>query len=187
MVDIEERIDVLFEQKSSCPMCSSEADLTVFEYRSPYEVIVITTIKCSYCGYRRSDILPIIEEDENKCLEVKVEYPQDLNTLLFVPPGSSIELPELKIKIEFAEFADTSMGNYVTVEAILHYITELYENTCSQIMLELGPSKCEYALNIFKQTLKDVSAHITVRITNNYGNIRVVKTYRKNFENCNYT
>lgn len=182
--DIQEKVSVLFEQKIECPVCGSEANLTVSEYRSLYETLVISTIKCSYCGYRKSDILPIIEEDENKCLDIKVEHPQDLNTLIFIPPSSSIELPELKLKIEFAELADTIMGNYATVDAIILYIIELLEYACSLQEIGLEPDKCDLALKILKQTLKEAYTRITVRITNSYGNIKVVKTYRENFEKC---
>lgn len=183
-MDIQERINVLSEQKIECPVCGSEANLTVSEYRSLYETLVITTIRCGYCGYRKSDVIPIIEEDEDKCLEVKVKHPKDLNTLVFVPPSSSIELPELEVKIDFAEFTDIRMGSYVTIDGILLYIAELLERACSQLELGLDPSKCEFALKNIRQVLEDASIPITVRITNSYGNIKVVKSYRENVEKC---
>jgi len=183
-VDIQERINVLTEQKIKCPVCGNEANFTVSEYRSLYETLVITTIKCGYCGYRKSDVTPIIEEDEDKCLKVKVEHPKDLSTLIFVPPSSSIELPELEVKIDFAEFTDIRMGSYITVDGILLYIAELLEHTCSRLELGLDPSKCEYALKNIRQALEDASTPITIRIANSYGNIKVVKSYRGNVEKC---
>jgi C4-type Zn-finger protein len=183
-VDIEERIAILSVQKIGCPVCGNEATLTISEYRSLYETLVIVTLRCSFCGYRKTEVIPIIEEDEYKCLEVMLEDVQDLKTLIFVPPGASIELPELEIKLELAEFTDIVMGNYVTVEGILIDIADNIEKLCKEVEQGLDTEKCRSTAGILRQIARDVSTPMTIRITSNVGNIRVVRSYRSNFKKC---
>lgn len=182
--DIEEKISILFEQTVKCPNCGGEAMLTVSEYKSLHETLVITTLKCSRCGYKKSDIIPIIAEDENKCLEIKIEKEEDLKTLIFIPPGSSIEIPELSISIELAELADIHIGNYVTIEGILLDTVEKLEKLCQEPEQGLDSTTCIHDLMLLKKVLENSSVTLTVRIKNSVGNIKVVRSYRGNYGKC---
>lgn len=158
--------------------------LTISEYKSFYETLVIIVLKCSFCGYRKTDVIPIIEEDEHKCLEVKLENVQDLKTLIFIPPGSVIEIPELEIKIELAELTDILMGNYVTVESILLNVIDNLGRYCQELEQDPNINKCLHILEILKKAVENSTPSLTVRVTNKHGNVKIVKTYRDNFKKC---
>jgi len=180
-VNIGERISILFEHKVGCPACGSEADLTVSEYKSMYETLVLVTLKCGTCGYRKSDVIPIVEEDENKCIEIRVEDVSDLNTLIYVPPGSKIEVPELSISFELSELTDMLMGSYTTVEGILVDFNERLEDACAAN--EIPQDSCSTLILKLRQAAEG-RLPLTVRVTNSYGNVKIVRTYRNNFARC---
>lgn len=188
IMSIEEKVSVLFEYDTKCPTCSSKATTTVAEYRSPYETIVIVTLKCAYCGYKKSDVIPIIEEDENKCVEIAISSPQDLNTLLYLPPSSVIEIPEFSLRIELADLESMHIGSYVTTDAILHEAADFLESICRYQDLSpetpLSKDACTSMLETIRQATVSTPKPLTIRITNSYGNIRIVKTHRENYRRC---
>jgi C4-type Zn-finger protein len=183
-IDIGERVYILSTQKIGCPVCGNEASLIISEYRSLYETLIIITLRCSNCGYKKAEVIPIIEEDEYKCIEVKVENVEDLKTLVFIPPGSSIEIPEFEVKLELAELSDIVMGNYVTVDGILLDIADNLEKVCIEAEQGLDVEKCVNIVNTLRRSAENPSTPITVRVISSVGNIRIVRSYRNNFKKC---
>lgn len=180
-----EIVSVLLEQKILCPQCGEdEASITVSRYNLPQDVLIIITLKCLKCGYKKNDIIPITYENADKCIEINVETSIDLNTVIYIPPGSAIELQELKIRIDLAELSDISMGSYVTIDGILVYIVEYLDRFCLQI--EESVEKCLTIVGILRRIVEEMNPimQLTVKIVNNNGNIKIIKTYRDNYRKC---
>lgn len=188
MEPVNRRIELLYRYGERCPNCGEEAYVEISEYKSGGETLIITTLRCSSCGYKKSEILPILDEDEFKCLEINIEEPRDLNTILHIPPGSTIEVPQLGLRLELAELANIAVGSYITVDGLLEDIREHLEDYCRQLSEQLldttNIDRCVLVLEVLKQASIDASIPLTIKVYNSYGNIRVVKTYRDNNKKC---
>lgn len=180
----EENITILFEHKITCPNCGNEAEVVFAEYSLINETLVIMTMKCQNCGYRKSDIIPITNEGIEKCLEIKISTPEDLNTIIYIPPGSTIEIPELSLRIDIAELSDMSIGSYATVDGILINTIEYLEPVCTQQEDVTSVEECVKILKTLRQAASEASIPITIRVSNSYGDIKVVRTYRNNYSWC---
>lgn len=168
-------ISLLSKQTILCPKCRNEAEITISEYSTQYEDIVIVSLKCSYCGHRKGDIIPIISESIEKCIEVEVKRPEDLNTLLYIPQDTTISIPEIGIEVDFREL---TLGSYVTIDGILLEIAEKTRIICSDQKLA---DSCTSILQIFNDIFSGNIKPLTIRLTNPYGGVRVVNTYRENY------
>lgn len=180
----QKRISVLFEQKTVCDNCNGEAYITISEYLAPYERLIIITLKCSECGYKKTDIVPIIDEDSSRCLEIRIEDPVDLNTLVYIPPGSTIEIPEVNLKVDLAELSHIDIGSYTTIDGILLDMLENLEQLCPEQGDLGGIERCRYTVESLRRAIDSGGGSLTIRIVNSYGNVKVVKSYRSNSRSC---
>ncbi len=105
-----------------CPYC--KADLEIYEkiHKIPYfGEILIFTVRCPKCGFRKTDIEILKEEGKTKyILEVKEE--EDLNSLVIRSTTGRIEIPELGVEIEPGPAAEAFI---TTVEGILDRIERI--------------------------------------------------------------
>lgn len=95
-----------------------------------------------------------------------------------------VEIPELNFKIEIAELEDIHIGSYLTVEAILHELAYFLESICKNQEASVDKDSCTSMLEMIRQTIKDTPRSLTIRITNDYGSIKIIKTYRSNYRKC---
>ncbi|MHA1238637.1 MAG: ZPR1 zinc finger domain-containing protein [Candidatus Odinarchaeia archaeon] len=87
--------------KTMCPVCK-KAYLTEFtgKYTAPYiGDILIFTIKCDKCGFKRSEILPLQEKEPSRYM-VKVEAPCDLYFKVLRSTTGFVRIPEYGVSME---------------------------------------------------------------------------------------
>ncbi len=117
-----------------CPYCKSDLEIYEKIHEIPYfGKIVIFTVRCPNCGFKKSDI-EILEEKEPLRYEFKVENLEDLNTLVIRSSTGKISIPELGIDIEPGPAAE---GFITTVEGILDRIERIVR-TAARWRLEEG-------------------------------------------------
>ena len=112
-----------------CPVCGRET-LRVEEYI--YEVpligkVVLTTGRCSSCGYRYSDAR-LAEAREPGKVVYRVEKPEDLNALVVVSSSATVLIPELGLE---SKPGPAAQGYITTVEGVLDRFLEALEAACS--------------------------------------------------------
>ncbi|MEM4942636.1 MAG: hypothetical protein QXG46_04880, partial [Ignisphaera sp.] len=169
-------VSLLSKQTILCPICRNEAEITISEYSTQHEDIVIISLKCNYCSYRRSDIIPIASESIEKCIEIEIKEPKDLNTLLYIPQDTTISIPEIGVEVDVKEL---TLGSYITVDGILFEVAEKMRIVCLDQKLA---DNCIDTLQILNDIISGNVKPLTIRLMSLYGGIRVVKTYRENYK-----
>ncbi len=166
------------ETNIACPFCKKDAILSIYEYQLPLdESILIITIKCPNCGFKESEIFNKGSEGYSKCIELKIENDVDLNTLVYINPGTILELRDLGITIEVHRL---DIGYIVTVEALIIHIVDVVEAICKD-------SRNDNCIKIV-ETLNNVIGgrnNLTIVLRDQMGITRILKTYREsNFGFC---
>ncbi|MDK6027776.1 hypothetical protein QPL79_00100 [Ignisphaera sp. 4213-co] len=159
-----------------CPVCNSIATINIYTYETPpNEKIIIMTMKCENCGFKTSTIIPIATSFSNKCIAIEIATPQDLNTLIYVPEDSIIEISEINIKIEVSQL---KFGNILTIDAILLYVLELLEQIASS-------ENNMQNIKLLNEILNgNVNKKITIIIKSEYG-VEVLKSHsNENYRVC---
>lgn len=170
----------LMKSTISCSVCGNEAELTAVEYSNSRDVFIIITFKCPVCGYRRNDVIPIVNENSNKCIEINVEHPEDLNTLIHLPQDTTIIISELSLEIEIKEF---SAGSYVTLDNILIEVVEKLKSICSDLDNN-SKNQCNHIIEVIENIMKGNIEPITIKLISDYDGVKIVKTYRENYKKC---
>ncbi|MEL9940308.1 MAG: hypothetical protein QW632_02655 [Ignisphaera sp.] len=162
-----------------CPVCGSIALTYLHLYQAPHnETVAIVTIKCDKCGFKYSTVLSIATSfSDNKCIEIEVSDPQDLRTLIYLSDNTTIEIPDIGIKVDLSQLR---LGSIVTVDAILSYLVEWIENA------QHIENNDEFAktLLLLKSLLDeniDRKIKIVIRSDNGVG---IINSYRKNYSRC---
>lgn len=124
-------------------------------------------------------MIPIVNEDSERCIEVNIEQPEDLNTILYIPQDTTIIIPELGININAKEL---TAGSYLTVDGILFEVSEKLGIMCTD--WALNTAGCVHVLEMISDVAKGNVRPLTLKLTNPYGNIKVVKAYRNNSKKC---
>jgi len=111
-----------------CPVCGRET-LRVEEYI--YEVpmlgkVIISTGKCTACGYRYSDARLAEARGPSKIV-YPVQKPEDLNALVVVSSSATVLVPELGLE---ARPGPAAQGYITTVEGVLDRFLEALEAAC---------------------------------------------------------
>jgi zinc finger protein len=90
--------------------------------------VLITTYICSSCGYKHSDII-CLEDHGPSRLEVNVSKPEDLRIMVARSNTASIEIPELKLRLDPAghsqAFVTNIEGVLLRFEEALHRLKTL--------------------------------------------------------------
>ena len=112
----------VFRYKINCPSCGKESlNVVEFIYDTPYfGKLLVSTTYCSNCGYRSYDTLNL-ESSEHIRIEVKVESPEALNSLVIRGKKGIIRIPELDIEITPGPISDPFI---TTIEGVLYRILE---------------------------------------------------------------
>ncbi|MEB3780651.1 MAG: ZPR1 zinc finger domain-containing protein [Desulfurococcales archaeon] len=124
------KLQPLFRVTSRCPVCGSYS-LIIEEilYEVPYfGKIIISTGKCSNCGYKYSDVRTAESRGPQKIV-VKVTGEKELRYLLIKSALASIYIREKGYKITPGP---ASTGFITTIEGILHRIHEVLEIICKE-------------------------------------------------------
>ncbi len=104
------------ETSIDCPVCGSKLFMIYYTTNIPYEgKIVINTYVCHKCMYKNPQVFTD-NQDKKQRIELSIETPDDLNTLIYRSPKASIVLPDLGTEILPG---NESNGEITTVEGIL--------------------------------------------------------------------
>jgi zinc finger protein len=111
--------------KLQCPLCQ-EGVLEVLE--SYYDIpffgrAALTSMTCSKCGYRRSDVASLEVRPPCRC-EVKVEGPEDLSLRVVRSSTATITIPELGVEVKPGPIAEGFISN---VEGVLRRVERVLE------------------------------------------------------------
>ncbi|MGB9709087.1 MAG: ZPR1 zinc finger domain-containing protein [Infirmifilum sp.] len=100
-----------------CPFCGGPLNVTEAEYEIPMlgKVLIISK-KCSKCGYKRNDIIPL-EYRRHTRLYMKVEAPEDFRVKVVRSPTTRILIPELGLEVEPGIDAEMFVTN---IEGLLY-------------------------------------------------------------------
>ncbi|ADM26945.1 ZPR1-type Zinc finger domain protein [Ignisphaera aggregans DSM 17230] len=178
-IDMDLTKDLLVgEINITCPLCKKDAILSLYEYHlSLDESIVIMTIKCPNCGYKDNEIFSEGSKEYNMCIELKVENDVDLNTLIYINPGTMVELRDLGISIEIYQL---DIGHIVTTEALILHIIDVIENTC----IGSQDNTCAHIIEALNDVIKSKKS-ISIVLRDPKGVTRILKTYREsNYSFC---
>ncbi len=161
-----------------CPLCKKDAILSLYNYHlSSDESIVIMAIKCPHCGFRDSEIFSEGFREYNICIELRVENEADLNTLIYINPGTIVELRDLGISTEIYQL---NIGHIVTIEALILHMIDVIENTCIGSQNDICINIIEALNNVIKN-----KKNISIVLRDPKGVTRILKTYREdNYSFC---
>lgn len=176
-VDLGERLVEIDRHYVPCPVCGSSATAVVYSYTDlKGDSIAILTLKCQYCSFKLSDVMPLYENDEVVCIDVRIERDADLNTILYIPSEIDVEIPKLGIVIEARSIR---IGSIVTVDAVLHYIADSLESSCSE-------SSCMEVVRRLRDAAHGVvSEPISMTIKSVFSPLKVLASYREgNYSYC---
>jgi C4-type Zn-finger protein len=165
---------------STCPVCGSDIDIYLHIYRAPLnESIAILTIKCEKCGFKSSSILTINASMMYNCIKLKIELPEDLNTLLYIGENVDIEVPDMDIYVSSSQL---SIGNIVTADAIMLYIIDSLKELC---ISNPADNRCKRLHDMGHQiTLGKIEDKVEI-ILKSSGGIGILKRYRDgNYDLC---
>ncbi|MCS7110960.1 MAG: hypothetical protein N3D82_03460 [Ignisphaera sp.] len=177
-VDLCNRLVEIDRYSVTCPVCSGSAMVVVHSYSdSKGDSTAIVTLKCEHCGFKASDAAPLYEVDDAVCIDVRIERDADLSTILFLPSQVDVEIPKLGVAVEARSIR---IGSIVTVDALLHYIADSIEVSCSG---ELGCGRVVERLRELASGV--VSEPVTVYIKSLFSPLKVLRSYREgNYRYC---
>jgi len=165
------------EEVVKCPVCGADARLELYIHNAPIPgPVLIMTMRCPRCGYRFRDVSFIEEGGRPLRIRIRVEEPDDLNTIVFRGPRASIRVPELGIEITPGP---AHQGDITTVDGILALVHDHVEPLCSNLE---DPEGCRGFLRRVESFLKGVVAEpITVEIVDPEGISTVYRSKKRNY------
>jgi zinc finger protein len=158
---------------STCPNCARESlEFRELETAVPFfGKVLISTYICSFCGYKHSDIICLEDHGPSK-LEVKVSRPEDLRIMVARSNTASIEIPELKLRLDPAGHSQAFVTN---VEGVLTRFEEALER-----LGVLGDAKEEVERKRIAEQIdlaKEGKLPFTLIIEDPQGNSTIVRDY----------
>ena len=150
-----------------CPICG-KGDLEVVEVYHDipfFGKVVLTSMTCSRCGYRRSDVASL--EIKPPCrYELRVESPEDLNVRVVRSSTATITIPELGVEIKPGPIAEGFISN---VEGVLRRVERVLEQLVRDAETPEEEAKAKEALERIKEAAEGRLA-FTLIIEDPYGN-----------------
>jgi len=165
---------------SICPLCGSSINIYLHMYKTPLdESIAILTAKCGKCGFKSSSILTIRTSVTHNCIKLKIEKPEDLNTIIYIGENAEIEIPSMNIYVSSSQL---NIGSIITADAILLYIIDSLRGLCTS---NLTDNRCKELIDMENQiSLGKIRDKVEVILKSSEG-ISILKSYRDgNYEQC---
>jgi len=159
-------------EKIICPVCGKkEFKIILLDYEVPYfGKILLVSGKCLNCGFKHNDVF-VPEVKEPIEYKVKVENEEDLMIRVVRSSNCTVEIPELKAKIEPGSL---SQGYITNVEGILLRIEEVFKGQKES----LGKEKVEKVLNKIEK-MKEGKEKFTLILKDPTGNSAIVSPKAK--------
>ncbi len=152
-----------------CPECSNKATFYETTHNVPnFGKIVITTIVCSHCSFRYTDVLNVESSKKAKKFKAIIEKPEDLNIKVIRSSSSTIKIEELGLEVNPGSISE---GYYSNIEGIL----ERFENAINAI--ETNDKKTLNEINKRLEQIKKAKnskIKFTVILEDPYGNSALV-------------
>jgi len=99
-----------------CPFCGGDMIVTEAEYEVPgLGKVILVNRRCTKCGYRRNDIIPLRSEGHRR-IYFRVEEPEDYRVKIVRSPYARIVIPELGLELNPGMDAEIFVTN---VEGLL--------------------------------------------------------------------
>lgn len=109
------------ESVIECPFCGSNMVVRESVYDMPdMGKVLLTSRKCSKCGYRHSDVIPL-ESKKHVRLYYRVDCIDDLYTRIIRSNAASIEIPEFGFALDPGVAAQMVITN---IEGILQLVMD---------------------------------------------------------------
>ncbi len=117
------------EMKVKCPACGRET-LVLEDYL--YEIphvgkVILTSGKCSYCGYKFTDVR-LAEARNPRKIVFQVKEPKDVNVLIVKASTATVKVPELGLEMKPGPAAE---GFITTIEGLLARFLDVLRIACS--------------------------------------------------------
>jgi len=118
------RPKLLWKLDINCPACKNEMVIEEYIHNIPIiGRIILSSGECKSCGFIYRDTR-MADSRGSQILKYRVESGEDLNTIVVRSASASIEIPELKVKVNPGA---ASQGFITTVEGVLQRIVEVME------------------------------------------------------------
>ncbi len=136
------------EIEAKCPACGRPGlKIEDYLYNMPFVGdIILSTGKCSYCGYRYNDVR-VVEAKAPQKIVFSVEGVEDLNALVVRASTATIRIPEIGGEIKPGPAAQ---GFITTIEGILYMFKDILEFLCTTSS-DVDRSVCEEKMKWIKE------------------------------------
>ncbi len=144
----------LHEEVTRCPACGKNTlRVQVYMYHVPLVGHVMMTVgKCSACGFTFKDVRTA-EQREPQRLILRIEKPEDLNTLVVRAPSATVRIKGLLEEGDFEmKPGPVADGFITTVEGVLHRFLEITEYLCNEP--DVDKERCKKALQALKEAIE---------------------------------
>jgi zinc finger protein len=113
--------ELVEEFEIECPVCGGKMLIREVEYELPLiGRALIVSKKCTHCGYRRNDVVPLTLRKHRR-LYIRVEKSQDLYVKVLRSPTARIYIPELGLELKPGVDAEMFITN---IEGILQLFND---------------------------------------------------------------
>jgi zinc finger protein len=114
----------------ACPVCEKPGlDITFNKLEIPYFGEVMESVtRCSFCGYRHADVMAL-EEKEPTRYTIQIEGEEDMFIRVVRSSYSTVEVPELGVKVTPGPRAEGYVSN---IEGVLERIERVVGMTKGQ-------------------------------------------------------
>ncbi len=164
---LKEGIDMLMD--APCPVCGEKTlKYRAVELEIPhFGKCLETTVYCTTCGYKHSDIL-MLETHEPLRYEMPIESLDDLNARVIRSTSGTITIPEIGAKLEPGPFSEAFITN---VEGVLNRFVDVLLQ-----LLHTYPDKREDILDVMRKIgyIRHGKMPATIIIDDPFGNSAIV-------------
>lgn len=145
-----EKVVEVYTYTTRCPVCNNDTlRLSEYLYDMPRIGKVILTVgKCSYCGYRYSDVR-LAEYRGPRRITFRVEDPNDINTLIVKSSSAKVVVKELELEMMPGP---SSQGFITSIEGVLQRFKEAVEIACKDP--EADSVKCRNLMDTLERAMR---------------------------------
>lgn len=165
------RLPGLVDERLVCPVCQHDGFETRMERLelAYFEEVIQLSYDCEGCGFRRTD-LHITKQEEPMRYQLEISEPEDLTARVVRSASGHFEIPELDIRAEPGEAADSFISN---AEGVLDRCVSAIETALRGAQTEEKRDKAQTLLDRAKR-LRSVEETWTLMIEDPLGNSAIL-------------